>query len=454
MKEKKDTIQIFGAREHNLQNISLEIPRNKLVVITGISGSGKSSLAFDTIYAEGQRRYLETFSTYARQFIGNLERPKVDKITGLSPVISIEQKTTVRNPRSTVGTITEIYDYLRLLYARAAIAYSYKTGEEMIRFTDEQILNRIIKEYNGKPIYILAPVVDGRKGHYRELFENYRKRGFINARIDGNLQEMQHGLRLDRYKSHFIEIVIDKLIVNAKDIKRLKASIATSMRYGKGIIMILDKEKDEARYFSKYLMCPSTGLSYNEPAPHSFSFNSPQGACPECNGLGMINDIDLKKIIPDETISIADGAILPLGKYKNSLPFWIIETICEKNKTSIKIAINELPDHALNSILYGCEEPLILRNTPLGSDPGYTVRYEGIINQLRNKQAENNSKNEIDDEYNTFKVCEECNGKRLKKESLHFKILDKNIAELASLDIDDLKQFLNTSLNKMNKKQN
>jgi len=451
----EETISIYGAREHNLQNINLEIPRNKLVVITGLSGSGKSSLAFDTLYAEGQRRYLETFSAYARQFIGNLERPKVDKITGLSPVISIEQKTTVKNPRSTVGTITEIYDYLRLLYARASIAYSYNTGEEMVRYTDEQILQRILTEYHQKAIYLLSPVVDGRKGHYRELFETYRRKGFIQARIDGNIEEIKHGHKLDRYKSHFVELVIDKLIVENKDIKRIKSSVETAMRHGKGIMILLDKECGEIRYFSKHLMCPSTGLSYNEPAPHSFSFNSPQGACPNCNGLGILPDIDIRKIIPDETLSIAKGAIQPLGPHKNMLSFWILEAICDKYKTSLHIPVAEMPDAALNCILYGCDEPVVLRNTPLGSNPGYVVRFEGIINQMKNKLSEDDSSPKKDDEsgYNSYKICPECGGTRLKKEALYFKIIDKNIAELSSMDLKSLKEWVDKSIDSMNKKQ-
>ncbi|HOY39858.1 MAG: excinuclease ABC subunit UvrA [Bacteroidales bacterium] len=436
-----ESIEIFGAKVHNLNNIDLQIPRNKLVVITGLSGSGKSSLAFDTIYAEGQRRYLETFSAYARQFIGNLERPEVDKITGLSPVISIEQKTTVKNPRSTVGTITEIYDYLRLLYARASIAYSYNTGEEMVRYTDEQIIQNIIHSYSGKPVYVLAPLVDGRKGHYRELFESLRKKGFLNARIDGKVQEISHSLKLERYKSHFIELVIDKLIPDNKDHKRLKSSIETAMKFGKGIIMILEKDGTDARYFSKFLMCPTTGVSYNEPAPHNFSFNSPLGACPNCNGLGWLPDIDINKIIPDENKSISDGAIVPLGKYKNMFSFWIIEAICDKFKCSIQTPVSELPDAVMNIILYGCEEPIHLKNTPLGANPGYVVHFEGIINQLRNKQSEddsNNKNNSDSEQYNTYKVCPVCNGLRLKKESLHFRISGRNIAQLAQMDVSDL----------------
>lgn len=456
MRSKKDSfIEVYGARVHNLKNIDVKIPHNKLTVITGLSGSGKSSLAFDTIYAEGQRRYMETFTAYARQFLGSMERPEVDRISGLSPVISIEQKTTIKNPRSTVGTITEIYDFLRLLYARAADAYSYNTGQKMVRYTDDQIVSIITKNYKDKAIRLLAPLVDGRKGHYKELFEQLRKKGFLQVRIDGEIVELRPGLKLDRYKTHFIELIIDKLIVSEKDTKRLKNSMDTAMKQGKGIIILLDND-NKPRYFSKFLMCPQTGLSYNEPAPHSFSFNSPQGACPTCNGLGIINDIDIEKLIPDDSISIYDGAIKPLGHYKNMMSFWLIQSICDKHKISIKTPVKDLPDNVLNTILYGSNEPIQLNNTPLGSTSGYMIRYEGVINHLKSKY------NEIDDseskknginQFNSYKVCPGCEGKRLKKEALFFKIANQNIAEVASMDINTLYNWINTLYDKLNSKQ-
>lgn len=363
-------VNVLGARVHNLKNIDVSIPRNQLTVITGLSGSGKSSLAFDTIYAEGQRRYMETLSAYARQFLGNMERPDVDKITGLSPVIAIEQKTTGKNPRSTVGTITEIYDFLRLLYARAGIAYSYNTGEPMVKYTDEQIINLIIDHYNDRKIYLLAPLIKGRKGHYKEVFEQIRRKGFLNARVDGELIEVRHGLKLDRYKSHFIEIVIDKMQVSADDRQRLKSSLSLAMQHGKGIVLVLDADNKTPRYFSRQLMCPTTGLSYNEPAPHTFSFNSPQGACSRCGGLGTINEIDLTKIIPDPDLSIKKGAIQPLGPYRNALIFWQLEAIASKYKFSLSTPVKEIPEEGLNVVLYGAEgKHLSSKTHPLVSPP-------------------------------------------------------------------------------------
>ena len=359
-------IKILGAKVHNLKNIDVSIPRNQLTVITGLSGSGKSSLAFDTIYAEGQRRYMETLSAYARQFLGNMERPDVDKITGLSPVIAIEQKTTSKNPRSTVGTITEIYDFLRLLYARASLAYSYNTGELMVKYTDEQIINLIVEKYENQKIYILSPLIKGRKGHYKEVFEQIRRKGFLNVRVDGELIEIKHGLKLDRYKAHFIELVIDKMIVTADDKARLKSSLTLAMQHGKGIIMVLDADKKEPRYFSRLLMCPTTGISYNEPAPHTFSFNSPQGSCSRCNGLGTINQIDINKIIPNPDLSIKKGAILPLGPYRNVLIFWQLEAIASKYKFTLNTPVKDIPEDGMNVILYGAEETFKLENTPLG----------------------------------------------------------------------------------------
>lgn len=444
--ENDEEINVYGARVHNLKNIDLVIPRNKLTVITGLSGSGKSSLAFDTIYAEGQRRYIETLSAYARQFLGNMERPDVDKITGLSPVISIEQKTTNKNPRSTVGTTTEIYDFLRLLYARASIAYSYNTGEPMVRYTDEQIISLILEKYEGKKTYVLAPLVKGRKGHYKELFELILRKGFLYVRIDGVFTELKHGLRLDRYKNHTIEIVIDKLVIKEDDRKRLKDSITTAMHHGKGTIMLNEKGSKEVRYFSRLLMCPTTGLSYNEPAPHSFSFNSPHGACHECNGLGSIEQVDINKIIPDKTLNIKQGAIAPLGKYKSSLIFWQIEAIGRKHGFTINTPINKIPDEALKIILYGSEEPLKVEDTPLGNSSNYFLSFEGVVNYISNLQSvsdgETNNQNGWAQQYIRHITCPVCNGHRLNKEALHFRVHDKNIAELAEMDINDLASWL------------
>lgn len=444
--ERDKEIRIYGARVHNLKNIDLSIPRNTLTVITGLSGSGKSSLAFDTIYAEGQRRYIETLSAYARQFLGNLERPDVDKITGLSPVISIEQKTTNKNPRSTVGTTTEIYDFLRLLYARAGVAYSYKTGEKMVRYTDEQIIDLILSNFNEKKTYILAPVVKGRKGHYKELFEQILHKGFLYVRIDGTITEVRHGLRVDRYKNHNIEIVIDKLLVKSEDKKRLKESVATAMHHGKGIIMLLEKDRKEARYFSRQLMCPTSGISYNEPAPHSFSFNSPAGACHECNGLGTINQVDINKIIPNKSLSIKNGAIEPLGKYRNGLIFWQIEAIGRKYGFTIDTPVVKIPEEGLKIILYGSEESFKLENTPLGNTSNYFLSFEGVVSYINNLQNGNGSNGDSEAKWaNQFinKItCPVCNGHRLNTESLHFRIHERNIADLAEMDIKDLAQWL------------
>ena len=440
----EDTIHVIGARVHNLRNIEVEIPRNKLVVITGLSGSGKSSLAFDTIYAEGQRRYIETFSSYARQFLGKMERPEVDKISGLSPVIAIEQKSTNKNPRSTVGTITEIYDFFRLLYARASDAYSYETGEKMVKYTEEQIINLIIEKFEGKSCYILAPVVKGRKGHYKELFEQIRKKGFISARVNGEIIELVHGFKVDRYKTHFIEILIDKLKVKTDDRKRLRESVQLAMKHGKGVIMIMDKDSEEVKYYSKQLMCPTTGLSYNEPAPHTFSFNSPAGACAKCNGLGTINVIDIDKVIPDRDLSITEGAIAPLGKYRSTFIFWQLDAIAEKFKFSLSSPIKKIPEGALDIILYGSEESFVLKNTPLGNSSNYALTFEGVINYLASHSDEapsnsnNGEPNNWASQFIAPKTCPECNGKRLHVEALHFRIDNKNIAELASFDILEL----------------
>ncbi|MBN2480746.1 MAG: excinuclease ABC subunit UvrA [Bacteroidales bacterium] len=439
----KEDIRVLGARVHNLKNIDLTIPRNRLVVITGLSGSGKSSLAFDTIYAEGQRRYMETLSAYARQFLGNMERPDVDQITGLSPVIAIEQKTTGKNPRSTVGTITEIYDFLRLLYARTGIAYSYNTGEKMVKYTDDQIIDLIIQNYANRKIYVLAPLVKGRKGHYKELFEQVRRKGFLNVRVDGELTEVRPGMKVDRYKTHFIEIVVDKLEAAEKDKIRLRESVKLAMQQGKGILMILDGEKAQSRYFSRQLMCPTTGISYNEPAPHTFSFNSPQGACPRCNGLGTVNQIDTGKIIPDTSLSIRRGAIEPLGPYKNSLIFWQLEAIASKYKFNLNTPVKDIPEDGLNVVLYGSEETFKLENTPLGYSTNYFLSFEGIVNYISGRISHNDREGDkASDQYVQKVICPDCNGTRLKKESLHFRVHDKNIAELADMDIADLHTWL------------
>jgi excinuclease ABC subunit A len=435
-------IQVLGARVHNLKNIDVTIPRNKLVVITGLSGSGKSSLAFDTIYAEGQRRYMETLSAYARQFLGNMERPEVDKITGLSPVISIEQKTTSKNPRSTVGTITEIYDFLRLLFARAATAYSYNTGEPMVKYTDDQILGLILERYADQKVYIMAPVVKGRKGHYKELFEQIRRKGFLNVRIDGELTEIKHGMKVDRYKAHFIEIIIDKLEVSARDRNRLKNSLSLAMQHGHGILVVMEAGGKNIHYFSRQLMCPTTGISYNEPAPHSFSFNSPQGACHRCNGLGTINEVDISKIIPDPGLSIKKGAIQPLGPYKNSLIFWQLNAIAAKYHFTLNTPVRDIPEEGLNVILYGSEETFKLENTPIGLSTNYFLSFEGIVNYVAAQQNGSDTENEKwADQFIRKVTCPECNGTRLRKESLYFRIHDCNIADLAAMEISDLYEW-------------
>lgn len=445
MIDETELINVYGARVHNLKDVDVEIPRNSLTVITGLSGSGKSSLAFDTIFAEGQRRYIETFSAYARNFLGNMERPDVDKITGLSPVISIEQKTTNKNPRSTVGTTTEIYDYLRLLFARAGEAYSYLSGEKMIKYTEEQVLDLILKEYEGKKIYLLAPLVKSRKGHYKELFEQVRKKGYLYVRVDGEIREVTHGMKLDRYKNHDIEVVIDKMVVNSnKDDKRLKQSVATAMAQGDGLIMILDAEKMGLRHYSKRLMCPVTGLSYREPAPHNFSFNSPQGACPRCKGLGYVNQIDIDKVIPDREFSIYDGAIAPLGKYKNTMIFWQIAALLEKYDTDIKTPVKEFPDDLIDEILYGSDERIKIKASVIHTSSDYFVSYEGIVKYIQMMQEKDVSATaqKWAEQFARTAVCPECKGARLNQEALHFRIHDKNIYELASMDISELYDWL------------
>ncbi|MDY5353687.1 MAG: excinuclease ABC subunit UvrA [Bacteroides pyogenes] len=437
-------INVYGARVHNLKNIDAEIPRDSLTVITGLSGSGKSSLAFDTIFAEGQRRYIETFSAYARNFLGNLERPNVDKITGLSPVISIEQKTTNKNPRSTVGTTTEIYDYLRLLFARAGIAYSYLSGEKMVKYTEEQIIELILNDYKGKKIFLLAPLVRSRKGHYKELFEQVCKKGYLYVRVDGDVREITHGMKVDRYKNHDIEVVIDKLVVAGKDDKRLKQSVATAMRQGDGLLMILDAQTESIRHYSKRLMCPVTGLSYREPAPHNFSFNSPQGACPKCKGLGIVNQIDIDKVIPDRELSIHEGAIAPLGKYKNTMIFWQIAALLEKYDAGLKTPVKELPEDALEEILHGSDERIKIKNSLIGTSSDYFVTYEGIVKYIQMLQEKDASATaqKWAEQFAKTTVCPECKGARLNKEALHFRIHDKNINELANMDINELYAWL------------
>lgn len=444
-KEKTSGLVVLGAREHNLKNIDVFIPRNKLTVITGLSGSGKSSLAFDTIYAEGQRRYMETLSAYARQFLGRMERPEVDKIHGLSPVISIEQKSTNKNPRSTVGTITEIYDFLRLLYARAGIAYSWKTGEKMVKHTDEQIITLISNKYKGKKIMILAPVVKGRKGHYKELFERIRRKGFLHVRIEGEIKELVPGMKVDRYKAHNIETVVDKIKVDTSSSKRLGDSIKIALEQGDGILMVYLYDADDTHYYSRHLMCPVTGISYNEPAPHTFSFNSPQGACPVCNGLGTVPEVDVKKIIPNRSKSIRVGGIEPLGNYKNMFVFWQLEAIAEKYGFTLDTPINKIPKKALHIILYGSEESFKLSNTPLGISSNYFLSFEGVVNYIANLyQNGNNSKNRKrwTHQYIKYIICAECKGTRLKKEARFFRIHDKNITELAGMDIRELSHWI------------
>ena len=447
-------ISVLGARVHNLKNIDVDIPRNKLTVITGMSGSGKSSLAFDTIFAEGQRRYVETFSAYARNFLGNMERPDVDKISGLSPVISIEQKTTNKNPRSTVGTTTEIYDFFRLLYARAGEAYSYLSGEKMVKYTEEQILDLILTRYAGKKTYLLAPVVRSRKGHYKELFEQIRKKGYLNVRVDGDLREIFHGMKLDRYKNHNIEVVIDKLVVSATDERRLKESLRIAMKQGDGLVVVLDAETNEARHFSKRLMCPVTGLSYGEPAPHNFSFNSPHGACHKCKGLGEVNLLDMEKIVPDSSQTIYQGGIAPLGKYKNALIFWQIEAICDKYGVNVKTPIRDIPEEAMDEILNGTDERLQIKNESLGNS-NYFLTYEGVSKYILMQQESEASASaqKWAGQFIKMSACPECNGQRLNKEALHYKIAGKNIADISGLDISELSEWVDSLHNKLSSKQ-
>ena len=449
-------ITVLGARVHNLKNVDVELPRNSLTVFTGLSGSGKSSLAFDTIYAEGQRRYIDTFSAYARNFLGNMERPDVDLISGLSPVISIEQKTTNKNPRSTVGTTTEIYDYLRLLFARAGEAYSYISGEKMVKYTEDQIYDLIHSEYNNSRIYILAPLVRSRKGHYRELFDTVRRKGYLTVRVDGEIKEIVHGMKLDRYKNHDIEVVIDKLkVTDNDDSKRLKQSIATALHMGDGLLMVFDADNATVKHFSKQLMCPTSGMSYSDPAPHNFSFNSPNGACPRCKGLGVVNVIDLDKVIPDRSVSIHAGGILPLGKYKNQMIFWQIESLLEMNELSIKQPISEIPDSVLDEILNGSQERVKIKMEKSHASSDYFVEYEGIVKYINMIKENDDSANaqKWADQFAKVDVCPECHGQRLNKEALHFKIGGKNIFELSEMDVADLYEWTNTIEEQLSDKQ-
>lgn len=451
----QDNIEILGARVHNLKNVDVTIPRQSLTVITGMSGSGKSSLAFDTIFAEGQRRYIETFSSYARNVLGNMERPDVDKITGLSPVISIEQKTTNKNPRSTVGTTTEIYDFLRLLYARIGEAYSYKSGELMVKYTEEQILQLIEKDYSGRRIYLLAPVVNNRKGHYKDLFEQIRRKGFLYARVDGVVREVLEDLKLDRYKNHSVEIVIDKLRVEQTDDKRLRDSLAAAMRHGDGLIMILDADSGELRHYSKRLMCPVTGLAYRDPSPHNFSFNSPHGACSRCKGLGYVNILDVDKICPDKSLSVYDGGVLPLGKYKNSMVFWQIEALLERYDATLKTPLSELPDEAMNELLYGSMERLKIKAALIHASSDYFVQYEGVVKfmEMLDEADDSPAAKKWTDQYSKVAQCPECQGRRLNKEALHFFVDHKNIADLSDMDISELSAWMNGLEDRLTERQ-
>ena len=437
-------INVWGARVHNLKNVDVEIPRHSLTVITGLSGSGKSSLAFDTIFAEGQRRYIETFSAYARNFLGGMERPDVDKITGLSPVISIEQKTTNKNPRSTVGTTTEVYDYMRLLYARAGKAYSYMTGEPMVKYTEEKVIEMVTHDYAGKKILILAPVVRSRKGHYRELFESMRRKGYLHVRVDGEVLEITRGMKVDRYKNHDIEVVIDRIAVKDSIDDRLKKSIQMAMKQGEGLLMIMDYETGAVKHFSKRLMCPTTGISYSDPAPNTFSFNSPQGACPRCKGLGYINEIDLEKVIPNRKLSIHEGAIVPLGKYKNQMIFWQIDAILQKYECTVKTAVKDIPEEALNEILYGSLETIRIDKELVHTSSDYFVSFDGIVKYLRNvmENDDSSSGQKWADQFLAECECPECHGQRLHREALSYRIWDKNISELASMDLNELREWL------------
>jgi len=447
-------LDVIGARVHNLKNIDVSIPHGALTVITGLSGSGKSSLAFDTIYAEGQRRYIETFSSYARNMLGNMERPDVDKISGLSPVIAIEQKTINRNPRSTIGTTTEVYDFLRLLYARIGEARSYLSGEPMVRYTEEKIVSMILDRYNGHKVYVLAPLVHNRKGHYKELFEQLTKKGFLHVRVDGELREITYGMKLDRYKNHSIELVVDKLKVSAKDDSRLRDSVAAALRQGGKQMMLFDLDTEQVAHFSQELMDPTTGLSYREPAPHNFSFNSPLGACPHCKGLGTVNIVDRDKIIPDPSLSIHDGAIVPLGKYKNSMIFWQVAAICEKYGCTLRTPVKDLPEEAITDIFDGTPERLQIKSETQQIS-NYFLSYEGLVKYIEMQQSEDAGAEaqKWSGKFYSRLVCPECNGDRLNKEALHFFVDGKNIAELSRLDISELLQWSETVESRLSQRQ-
>ena len=451
----KDIIKVCGARVHNLKNVSVTIPRNSLTVFTGLSGSGKSSLAFDTIFAEGQRRYIETFSAYARNFLGNIERPDVDEITGLSPVISIEQKTTNKNPRSTVGTITEIYDYLRLLYARAGVAYSYLSGERMIKYTEEKVVEMILHDYSEKKIYILAPLVRNRKGHYRELFETMRKKGYLYIRVDGEIKDIERGMKTDRYKNHNIEVVIDKLAVQPKDATRLTKTINTAMKQGDGLIMVMDKADNSIKYYSKRLMDPITGLAYKDPAPNIFSFNSPEGACPHCKGLGYVSNIDIKKVIPNDKDCIYNGGIVPLGKFKNQMIFWQIDALLQKNNCTLKTPIKDIPGKTLNEILYGTVENIKISKELVHTSSDYFVEFDGVIKYLQTviDEQDSASSKKWADQFVGTAVCSHCQGLRLNREALSYRLWDKNISELCNMDLSALKDWLLNVESHLDKKQ-
>ncbi|WP_064965846.1 excinuclease ABC subunit UvrA [Tenacibaculum ovolyticum] len=454
MKE-QEYIEVYGARAHNLKNIDVKIPREKLVVITGLSGSGKSSLAFDTIYAEGQRRYIETFSAYARQFLGGLERPDVDKIDGLSPVISIEQKTTNKSPRSTVGTITEIYDFLRLLFSRASDAYSFNTNEKMVSYSDEQIRQLILKDFNEKRIAILAPLIKSRKGHYRELFEQISKQGFVRVRVDGEIKEIEKGMKLDRYKTHDIEVVIDRLVVNEKSDKRLEETIKTALYTGNNILMVVDVDDEKPRYFSRELMCPTTGIAYPNPEPNTFSFNSPRGACSNCNGLGTTNEINEQKVIPDHTVSIKNGGIIPLGDQKSSWIFKQLQTIADRHNFKLTDPINKIPANAMNIILHGGNDKFEINSKDLGVTRNYEIDFEGIIAFIENqyKNAESSAIKRWAKDFMDEVKCSTCNGNRLKKEALHFKFTNKSISDLAQMDITELAAWFENIESSLSEKQ-
>lgn len=448
-------IEIYGARVHNLKNIDVKIPRFSLSVITGLSGSGKSSLAFDTIFAEGQRRYIETFSAYARNFLGGMERPDVDKISGLSPVISIEQKTTNRNPRSTVGTTTEVYDYLRLLFARAGTAYSYVSGEKMVKYTEDQVIEKILHDFENHRIFVLAPLVRNRKGHYRELFEQLSRKGFLQVRVDEEMLEITSGMRLDRYKNHNIEVVVDKLVVKGKDEERLRNTVKTAFRQGDGLIMVLDKDTSDVKYYSRRLMCPISGISYKDPAPNIFSFNSPEGACPHCKGLGVINELDMNKVMPDMSKSIREGGIVPLGKYKNQLIFWQIATLLEQAGLSLDSPLGDIPEEVMQSILYGSLERVRVPKETAKTSSDYFTDYEGVVKYLRQvmETDESASAQKWADQFMALTKCPQCHGHRLNREALSYKIWDKNIAELADMDIDCLYDWLGEAPQHMDERQ-